>query len=119
VVGTVKAIEKHLMRDGLLLRYDTGEVADGLSAGEGSFLACSFWLVDVYLMMGRREEALALFERLRSLQNDVGLLAEEYDVRARRMLGNVPQAFSHVGLIISALNLARWAGPSGDRAQSP
>jgi GH15 family glucan-1,4-alpha-glucosidase len=118
VVGTIKAIESRLLHDGFVLRYDTREVADGLSEGEGSFLACSFWLVDVYLLMGRRDEALALFERLRALQNDVGLLAEEYDPRERRMLGNVPQAFSHVGLVVSALNLARWSGPSGERAQA-
>ena len=104
------------MRNGLVLRYNTGEVTDGLSGEEGSFLACSFWLADVYLMMGRRDEALELFERLCSLRNDVGLLSEEYDWEARHMLGNFPQAFSHVGLIITALNLARWVGPSGERA---
>ncbi|WP_046863999.1 glycoside hydrolase family 15 protein [Microvirga massiliensis] len=116
VVGTVRAIERHLMRNGFLLRYETDQVADGLSGDEGAFLACSFWLADVYCLMGRRAEAIALFERLRSLRNDVGLLSEEYDPVAGQMLGNFPQAFSHVGLIITALNLARPVGPSDERS---
>lgn len=116
VIGTVAAIEKRLMRDGLLIRYDTGEVDDGLPGDEGAFLACSFWLADVYLMMGRRSEAVTLFERLRSLRNDVGLLSEEYDPRSGQMLGNFPQAFSHVGLIVTALNLTRSVGPADVRA---
>jgi GH15 family glucan-1,4-alpha-glucosidase len=117
VVGTVRAIERRLMRNGFLLRYDTDQVADGLHGEEGVFLACSFWLTDVYVMMGRHAEAVALFERLRSLRNDVGLLAEEYDPVAGHMLGNFPQAFSHVGLIITALNLARSVGPAEERAE--
>jgi GH15 family glucan-1,4-alpha-glucosidase len=91
-------------------------VDDGLPPGEGAFLACSFWLVDALGMIGRRDDALRLFERLLSICNDVGLLAEEYDPAARRMLGNFPQAFSHVGLINSALNLARLEGPADQRS---
>jgi GH15 family glucan-1,4-alpha-glucosidase len=117
VTGTVAAIERHLLRDGLLLRYETDKVDDGLAGHEGAFLACSFWLADAYIMIGRRADALALFERLRGLQNDVGLLAEEYDPRERHMLGNFPQAFSHVGLIITALNLARSTGPADERSE--
>jgi GH15 family glucan-1,4-alpha-glucosidase len=109
VVGTVAAIERHLMMDGLVQRYDTQVVADGLPPGEGSFLACSFWLADNYVLQGRYADARALFERLLALRNDVGLLAEEYDTRARRLVGNFPQAFSHVGLVDTALNLARQA----------
>jgi GH15 family glucan-1,4-alpha-glucosidase len=110
--GTVAAIEQRLRVDGLLLRYDTGSGADGLAAGEGAFLACSFWFVDNLILQGRRDEAREMFERLLALCNDVGLLAEEYDPRARRMLGNVPQAFSHVALVNTAFNLTRF----GDRA---
>ncbi|MFW8644952.1 glycoside hydrolase family 15 protein [Rhizobium beringeri] len=115
-VATVEAIERKLLRDGLLLRYETQEVDDGLPSGEGAFLACSFWLVDALGMIGRRDDALRLFERLFDICNDVGLLAEEYDPAARRMLGNFPQAFSHVGLINSALNLARLEGPADQRS---
>jgi GH15 family glucan-1,4-alpha-glucosidase len=105
VKGTLAAIEKELFRDGFVLRYDTGVTADGLPPGEGAFLACSFWLVDNYVLQERYDEAHALFERLISLRNDVGLLAEEYDPRSGRMLGNFPQAFSHLSLINSARNL--------------
>jgi GH15 family glucan-1,4-alpha-glucosidase len=108
MVGTVAAIERELMRDGLVYRYSTapdGRV-DGLPPGEGAFLACSFWLVDNYLLQGRRTEGQALFERLCGLANDVGLLAEEYDPDARRMVGNFPQAFSHISLINTARMLA-------------
>jgi len=94
------------MRDGLLQRYLGGCEADRLPAGEGSFLICSFWLVDAWVLQGRREEARLLYERLLGLCNDVGLLAEQYDPVAGRMLGNFPQAFSHIGIINSALNLA-------------
>ena len=103
VVGTVAAIERHLVRDGLVMRYDTGTGDDGLPPGEGAFLACSFWLADVLVLLGRHDEARRLFERLLSLCNDVGLLAEEYDPLHGRMLGNFPQAFSHIGLINTAL----------------
>jgi GH15 family glucan-1,4-alpha-glucosidase len=107
VVGTVARIEERLMADGLVRRYDSGATDDGLPPGEGAFLACSFWLVDNYTLMGRRRDACALFERLLDLRNDVGLLAEEYDPRAGRQVGNFPQAFSHVALVDAALNLAR------------
>ena len=106
VIGTVSAIEQRLMVDGLVLRYDTSQTDDGLPAGEGAFLACSFWLADNYLMLGRHDDARRLFERLLALRNDVGLLAEEYDPRLRRQLGNFPQAFSHLALVDTALNLA-------------
>ncbi len=104
VTGTVAAIERELVRDGLVLRYlPVGQ--DGLPAGEGVFLACSFWLADCYALMGRMAEAEALYRRLLALRNDVGLLSEEYDPEGKRQLGNFPQAFSHVGLINTAFNL--------------
>ncbi len=108
VVGTVAAIERGLTRDGLLMRYETNDKAsvDGLPAGEGAFLLCTFWLVDNLAMAGRTDEATALFERLLSLRNDVGLMSEQWDTDAHCMLGNFPQAFSHVGLVNSAWNLA-------------
>ncbi|MGH9511842.1 MAG: glycoside hydrolase family 15 protein [Terriglobales bacterium] len=104
ISGTVRAVEKHLMHRGLLLRYDTKKVIDGLPAGEGAFLACNFWLTEVYVLQGREEEARAHFEKLLAVCNNVGLLSEEYDVR-RGLVGNFPQAFSHVGLINAALSL--------------
>jgi GH15 family glucan-1,4-alpha-glucosidase len=116
LVGTVKAIERRLLVDGLVCRYDTGEVADGLPPGEGAFLACSFWLADNYILQGRVREARELFERLLALSNDVGLLAEEYDPREKRQLGNFPQAFSHVALVNTAFNLTRSQGPAEQRA---
>jgi GH15 family glucan-1,4-alpha-glucosidase len=108
VRGTVAAIERELLRDGLVFRYTQGAggTVDGLPPGEGAFLACSFWLVDNYVLAGRRADADAAFERLCALCNDVGLLAEEYDPSARRAVGNFPQAFSHVGLINSGFNLS-------------
>jgi GH15 family glucan-1,4-alpha-glucosidase len=117
VVGTVAAIERHLVRDGLVMRYDTGTGEDGLPPGEGTFLACSFWLADVLVLLGRHDEARRLFERLLSLCNDVGLLAEEYDPLHGRMLGNFPQAFSHIGLINTALNLTRISSPAEERSK--
>jgi GH15 family glucan-1,4-alpha-glucosidase len=105
VKSTVEAIERHLMEDGLVLRYRTEQSGDGLAGREGAFLACSFWLVDNLILLGRRDEARALFDRLLSLRNDLGLLAEEYDTRNGRMGGNFPQAFSHIALINSAHNL--------------
>jgi GH15 family glucan-1,4-alpha-glucosidase len=102
---TVRQIEQRLVHKGLVQRYETTTGVDGLPPGEGAFLACSFWLADNYTLMGRRKDALRLFNRLRRLANDVGLYAEEYDPDARRMLGNFPQAFSHVALINTALNL--------------
>jgi GH15 family glucan-1,4-alpha-glucosidase len=98
VVQTVDAIMKTLMADGLLLRYDVA-VDDGLPPGQGAFLPCTFWLVEALAAMDRRDEAAAILDRLLTLRNDVGLLAEQYDVGARRLTGNFPQAFSHVGLV--------------------
>ena len=116
MTGTVKAIEKRLLLDGLVFRYDSGEGVDGLPPGEGAFLACSFWLADNYILQGRVREARELFEHLLSLRNDVGLLAEEYDPRTRRQLGNFPQAFSHVALVNTAFNLTRTEGPADQRS---
>ena len=107
MLGTVEAIQRDLMVGGFVLRYRTEESEDGLPPGEGVFLACSFWLVDNLRLQGRIDEATALFERLIAVSNDVGLLAEEYDPVAKRLLGNFPQAFSHVSLINSALGLTR------------
>lgn len=107
VLGTTAAIERELMRDGLVARYQTRSGVDGLPAGEGMFLACTFWLADCMALQGRTGEARALFTRLLALCNDVGLLSEEYDTSAGRLCGNFPQAFSHVALIGTALNLAR------------
>jgi GH15 family glucan-1,4-alpha-glucosidase len=117
VRGTVEAIRRELATDdGFVARYATSPDIDGLPLGEGTFLLCSFWLADALALMGRRDEARALFERLLSVRNDVGLLAECYDPVARRQLGNFPQAFSHVGLINTAQNLTRPAsGPAEDR----
>lgn len=120
-LGTVAAVERELLDDGLVRRYRPDDADDGVPGGEGTFLACSFWLADAYTMIGRREDAVRLFERLLSLRNDLGLLAEEYRPRDRRQLGNFPQAFSHVGLINTAFNLLA-GGPAEKRAglsQSP
>lgn len=114
--GTVAAIERGLMHDGLVLRYRPGRVDDGLRGNEGAFLPCSFWLVDAYVLLERLDDAHALFERLLSVRNDLGLLAEEYDPRARRFTGNFPQAFTHVALVNTLHNLMRSAGPSKQRA---
>ena len=116
VRGTLAAIERELVRDGLVLRYDTGNGVDGLPPGEGAFLACSFWLVDNYILQDRLDEARALFERLLAFRNDVGLLAEEFDPVAKRQLGNFPQAFSHLALINTATSLASRAGAAHQRA---
>jgi GH15 family glucan-1,4-alpha-glucosidase len=115
--GTVEAIERHLMVDGLVLRYATETTEDGLPPGEGAFLACSFWLVDAYILLGRYDDARKLFERLLALRNDVGLLAEEYDTHHRRQVGNFPQAFSHIALVNSAFNLTAAAKPAEQRAE--
>jgi GH15 family glucan-1,4-alpha-glucosidase len=117
VVATVKQIEEGLVVDGFVHRYRTRESIDGLPPGEGVFLACSFWLADNFLLQGRTAEAEALFERLLSLRNDVGLLSEEYDPAARRFLGNFPQAFSHVALVNTAMNLAGTRRPVEQRAE--
>ncbi len=116
VTRTRDAIAQELMLDGLVRRYIPDQAPDGLPGDEGAFLICSFWLADNYALAGRRREARVLFERLLALRNDVGLLAEEYDPRAKRFLGNFPQAFSHVGLINTAHNLNLHKGPAGHRA---
>jgi GH15 family glucan-1,4-alpha-glucosidase len=108
IIGTVDAIQRELMVDGFIQRYPTSNAdsVDGLPAGEGTFLLTTFWLVDNLALIGREKEARDLFERLRSLQNDVGMLSEEYDPSAKRMIGNFSQAFSHLGLIVSASHLS-------------
>jgi GH15 family glucan-1,4-alpha-glucosidase len=113
--GTVDYIQRRLVRNGLVERYPTVPHVDGLPPGEGTFLLCSFWLADNLVLQGRDGEARELFERLLDLRNDVGLLSEQYDPAAQRLLGNFPQAFSHVGLINTALNLVRRGGPAEDR----
>jgi GH15 family glucan-1,4-alpha-glucosidase len=112
VQSTVDAIQRTLMQDGLVLRYLTGDGGvDGLPGGEGVFLPCSFWLVDCLELLGRHDEAHALFERLLGLANDLGLIAEEYDPVNQRLLGNFPQAFTHLALVNSAFNLAAHHPP--------
>ncbi|HWK48928.1 MAG TPA: glycoside hydrolase family 15 protein, partial [Steroidobacter sp.] len=118
VVATIEAIERELTIDGLVLRYDLEKSEDGLAGHEGTFILCSFWLVDCLIMLGRRDDAQRLFDRLLSLRSDLGLLAEEYDPRARRQLGNFPQAFSHIGLVNSAVNLSRAIGPVTQRTDT-
>lgn len=118
-IGTVSAIERRLLKNGFVLRYDTAATRDGLPPGEGAFIACSFWLVDAYAMTGRVQDAQRLFDRLCALRNDVGLLAEEYDPHARRFSGNFPQAFSHIALIGSAYNLFYRDKPNEQRGQQP
>ncbi|HEX2492399.1 MAG TPA: glycoside hydrolase family 15 protein [Steroidobacter sp.] len=115
--GTIRAVEKELLHDGFVLRYDTQIAEDGLPPGEGAFLACSFWLTDAYAMCGRRADAEALFERLLGVGNDVGLLAEQYDVRLGRMVGNFPQGFSHLALVNTAFNLFEASKPSAQRSE--
>jgi GH15 family glucan-1,4-alpha-glucosidase len=117
VVGTVEAIQRELCEGGFVRRYDTGNTEDGLPPGEGTFLACSFWLADALSLMCRPNEARAIFERLLSLCNDVGLLAEEYDPRTKRQLGNFPQAFSHVALLNTAQNLTHPSCPVVERSR--
>jgi GH15 family glucan-1,4-alpha-glucosidase len=118
VRGTVAAIERRLLVDGLVRRYDTTESEDGLSSDEGVFLACSFWLVDAYVLLGRNDDARRLFERLLTLCNDVGLLSEEHDPRTGRLLGNFPQALSHIALVNSAFNLNEAAKPAKQRSNT-
>jgi GH15 family glucan-1,4-alpha-glucosidase len=116
VIGTIEAIQRGLYRDGFVVRYDTNETNDGLPPGEGAFLPCTFWLADNLALVGKRHEAAEMFERLLKLRNDVGLLSEEYDPKAGRQLGNFPQAFSHIGLVNTALNLAKpGEGPAHQR----
>ena len=121
IIGTVDAIQRELMVDGFVQRYPTSDAdsVDGLPAGEGTFLLTTFWLVDNLALIGREKEARELFERLRSLQNDVGMLSEEYDPDAKRMIGNFPQAFSHLGFIVSASHLsAAHPSPLASRVTS-
>jgi len=112
IVGTVAAIQKELVEDGFVRRYQLDNGVDGLAGSEGTFLMTTFWLADNLALMGRGDEAREIFERLRGIRNDVGLLSEEYDPSAGRMLGNFPQAFSHVSLINTAANLSTPRGPS-------
>jgi GH15 family glucan-1,4-alpha-glucosidase len=116
--GTIEAIEKNLMYDGFVLRYRTEDSDDGLPPGEGVFLACSFWMVTALKMLGRTDDARKLFERLIGLCNDVGLLAEEYEPRQKRQIGNFPQALSHIALINAAFEFNRLSSPGEQRAQS-
>jgi GH15 family glucan-1,4-alpha-glucosidase len=104
--GTVEAIEKGLMKDGFVQRYNTRTTDDGLAGGEGAFLACSFWMVTNLWLIGRKADATAMFERLLALRNDVGLLSEEYDAVGKRMMGNFPQALSHISLLHSAFAMS-------------
>ncbi len=117
IAGTIAAVERDLMRGGLVMRYSTKGTDDGVGGREGAFLACSFWLADAYVLAGRFDDARHLFERLLDLRNDLGLLAEEYDTQAGRLLGNFPQAFSHIGLINTAHNLVTGKGPARQRAE--
>ncbi len=117
IKGTLAAVERELLRDGFVARYNTVQPADGIHETEGAFLACSFWLADNYILQNRMVDARNLFERLLALRNDVGLLSEEYDVAGKRLVGNFPQAFSHVGLVNTAHNLCMAEkGPAMQRA---
>jgi GH15 family glucan-1,4-alpha-glucosidase len=116
VRGTVAAIERRLLHDGFVYRYEHDESVDGLPPGEGVFLLCTFWLADTYAMLGRWDEARAIYERMLAIRNDVGLLSEEYEPSARRLLGNFPQAFSHVGLVNTAGTLTRRRRPRASSA---
>jgi GH15 family glucan-1,4-alpha-glucosidase len=106
ILGTVAAIEKRLMKNGFVQRYNTRQTEDGLTGGEGEFLACSFWMATNLWLIGRKGDARAMFERLLALGNDVGLLSEEYDSEARRMVGNFPQALSHISLVHTAFTMS-------------
>jgi len=117
VRGTLQAIERRLLVDGFVMRYDTAATDDGLPPGEGAFLACSFWLVDAYMAQDRWQDARRMFDRLLDLRNDVGLLSEEYDPRTGRLVGNFPQAFTHLALVNSAFNLTHLEAPEEHRAE--
>jgi len=119
VAGTTAAIERELMEGGFVHRYrgESAPAVDGLPPGEGVFLPCTYWLCDNYALAGRHDEARRLFERLLSISNDLGLISEEYEPRTGRLLGNFPQAFSHVSLINTALNLTRRTGPAHARGK--
>src|SRR5690606_6663425 len=116
--GTIAAIERELCEDGFVARYLTSTDIDGLPPGEGRFLLCTFWLADNFVLQGRRAEAERLFEKILAIRNDVGLLSEGYDPERRRLVGNFPQAFSHIGLINTAFNLAVRLGPSVERSHT-
>jgi GH15 family glucan-1,4-alpha-glucosidase len=118
MLGTVRAIQEHLVSDGFVARYQTVPDIDGLPPGEGAFLPCTFWLADNLALQGRYAEAREIFERLLSVRNDVGLLSEEYEPVSRRLLGNFPQAFTHMGLINTARNLTRRGGPAEHRQEA-
>jgi len=107
------------MRDGFVRRYDTAAGHDGLPGGEGAFLACSFWLADNLVLIGRRDDAQRLYQRLLALRNDVGLLSEEYDPHAQRLIGNFPQALSHIALVNTAHNLYHTQKPAEQRSGNP
>ncbi len=115
----MQAIERELLSDGFVKRYQTDKSRDGLPPGGGAFLACSFWLVDCLHMQGKTDEARTMFERLLALRNGLGLLGEEHDPKARRMTGNMPQAFSHTALIASAMNLSGDGPAAKQQARSP
>jgi GH15 family glucan-1,4-alpha-glucosidase len=118
VAGTVEAVQRELVHDGFVRRYSTSTDVDGLPAGEAAFLACTLWLADNLALLGRRREARRLFEQILDLRNDLGLLSEEYDPAARRLVGNFPQALSHVGLVNTAYNLTTIRGPAEHRRRS-
>jgi len=117
VQGTMAAIERELLVDGLVMRYLPTNRVDGLPPQEGAFLPCSFWFADALALAGRKKDAVALFERLLALRNDVGLLSEEYDYRRRRLVGNFPQTLTHVAIVNTACNLSRRGGPSEHRSR--
>ena len=120
VVGTIEAVQRELQHDGFVRRYLTQDDAtsvDGLSGEEATFLVCTFWLADALCLAGRVDEARETYERILALRNDVGLLSEEYDVSARRLIGNIPQAYSHIGVVNTANNLAGAHGPAHRRAR--
>ena len=113
IVGTIDAIKKRLMKNGLVERYDTHTSPDGLPPGEGTFLACSFWMVSNLYLIGRHDEAKALYDKLLALRNDVGLLSEEWDTVNNRMVGNFPQALSHIAQVHAAFVLSGAWKPEG------
>lgn len=118
LLGTIRAVEKNLMQDGLVKRYRADKELDGIEGSEGAFLACSFWLVDNYILVGRLQEAQELYQHLMSLSNDVGLFSEQYCTDRKRLVGNFPQAFSHIAHVNSASNLFQAKGPAGDRSDT-